>query len=727
MKALFTGFLTVSISTSLMIGIVLLLRLIFKKAPKALICGVWALVILRLLLPFQIPLEFSLRPKTPVFTQASTAVVDQQQVYEQTEIPPFVPVQEQGSFFPTVVIDYMQIAAYVWCIGLTAMLGYMVFTYLRMKYLLRESVKRGEGVYENGALPTAFLLGYIRPRIYLPTGMSNETAELVIRHERAHLRRGDNWLKLVAYICLAVHWYNPLVWVMYLLLCRDIEGACDESVIRTLDAQGRGDYSAALLSCGKGKPNFAGCPVAFGEVSIGQRIRNVLNYKKPTLWICIILAVIMIFAAVFFLTDPVKPVPPHYNTLSQMIGQPITAVSGELGVPMDKLIAVDFEGYPNYILPETVEYMGADFQIKLWLNYSPPNDTEVAENQAVLHRFEYIAEFAPEDAQIAAEAVIRIGNGYLDIYGEPEKEGNGRNIVRLREATEEKLVALYGHERDNGDCMVTQWDLTDLVSRDVTEYFYAFRESDMWLLRESYPEFYLRLTTGDNPENDKLYISLAYNVGGFTSRKVPYKQNPKENNTVGNVYDPITLSTANMEETVVALIGKNKGDTCATLGISERSLYKVTNDDKYEVYDAHMSAEYYGNYFTVRLTFGVADGILLRVELLREYEEATEEYARDIVNIVAEVTADKGDPTLMPEEDWQAHTVDESRFAMFLVKTLEDSYNEGYVWYLNTPADEKSSESDEVYYGGLSFKHYVTWYRDADEDVIQLRVGWLVD
>jgi len=727
MKALFTGFLTVSISTSLMIGIVLLLRIIFKKAPKALICGVWALVILRLLLPFEIPTEFSLRPKTPVFTESSTAVVTQQQVYEQTEIPQFVPVQEQGSFYPTVVIDYMQIAAYVWCAGLAAMLAYMAFTYLRMKYLLRESVKREEGVFENSALPTAFLLGYIRPRIYLPTGMSNETAELVIRHERAHLRRGDNWLKLVAYICLSIHWFNPMVWVMYLLLCRDIEGACDESVIRTLDAQGRGDYSAALLSCGKEKPNFAGCPVAFGEVSIGQRIRNVLNYRKPTLWICIILAVVMIFAAVFFLTDPVKPVPPHYNTLSQLIGQPITAVSGELGVPMDKLIAVDFEEYPNYILPETVEYMGADFQIKLWLNYSPPNDTEVTENQAVLHRFEYIAEFAPEDAQIAAEAVIRIGNGYLDIYGEPEKEGNGRNIVKLREATEEKLVALYGHERDNGDCMVTQWDLTDLVSRDVTEYFYAFRESDMWLLRESYPEFYLRLTTGDNPENDKLYISLAYNVGGFTSRKVPYKQNPKESNIVENVLDPIELNSSNLEEKLVGLIGKNKADTAMALGVPEYRWYKVSEDEKYEVFQAHLFAEYCGFDFEVYLIFTASGGQLRGVELLREYEEVTEEYARDIVSIVAEVTADKGDPRLMPEEDWQAHRVDENRFAMFLVKTLEDSYNEGYVWHLNTPADEKKSESDEVYYGGYTFKHYVTWNRDAAEDIIQLRVGWLVE
>ena len=723
MKALFTGFLTVSISTSLMIGIVLLLRLIFKKAPKALICGVWALVILRLLLPFQIPLEFSLRPKTPVFTQASTAVVDQQQVYEQTEIPPFVPVQEQGSFFPTVVIDYMQIAAYVWCIGLTAMLGYMVFTYLRMKYLLRESVKRGEGVYENGALPTAFLLGYIRPRIYLPTGMSNETAELVIRHERAHLRRGDNWLKLVAYICLATHWYNPAVWLMYLLLCRDIEGACDESVIRTLDVQGRGDYSAALLSCGKGKPNFAGCPVAFGEVSIGQRIRNVLNYKKPTLWICIILAAVMIFAAVFFLTDPVKPVPPHYNTLSQMIGQPISVVCDKLGIDHRNLILVDFEETPNILFPETVEYQGTDFQIKLYPNYYT-REGQVGLDKAALVSFEYICEFDLRDAKTAASASLRAGNSFLDIYGDPEWNWTGGSTVKLVEATEEKLVKLYGHKRDKGNYMVASWDLTDSLSTQVIEYFYEYKEiNPLFVARKNiFHEFNLLVSTGCDTLTNKLYLKLTYEVGVHHGvRTTPYKQLYRED-AIPEVYDPVALNTSNAEETLVSLIGLDKKAVCEALGISEYDIYRIDTGAG-EIYQAPNEVEYYGLDFVLILSF-TNEGYLQNAQLLREYEEVTEQYARDIVNVVQ---AQKGVAGSIPSEEWQAHTVDESRFAMFLVKTLEDSYNEGYVWYLNTPADEKSSESDEVYYGGLSFKHYVTWYRDADEDVIQLRVGWLVD
>ena len=718
MKTLFAGFLTVSISTSIMIGIVFLLRLIFKKAPKALICAVWTLVLLRLLLPFQIPMKLSLRPDTPQITNTSTAITDRQQAYEPSELPQYIPVQTHENFTDEVVIDYVQIAAVVWCAGLAAMLGYMVFTYLRMKYLLRESVKREDGVFEHSALPTAFLLGYFRPRIYLPTNISQQSAELVIRHERAHLRRGDNWLKLVAYICLAIHWYNPAVWLMYLLLCRDIEGACDEHVIRSLDEQGRSDYSAALLGCGKRGPNFAGCPVAFGEVSIGQRIRNVLSYKKPTLWVCIALVVVMILAAFFFLTDPVKPVPPHYDTLSSMIGQPLRVVAEELDISVDELIESDNLVLPTFLLPETVEYMGVDFKIKLYLNYFLNNE-ENDVNKAVLHYFEYISEFDPEDAQNAAAAAIRIGNNCLDMYGEPGKNLTGVSTVKLREATEEKLVELYGHERDKGNYMVAEWDLTDSVSKEVTEYFYAFRESKSWstgAFRESYPEFYLRLSTGQNSLEDNIYIALEYKVGStYMSRKVPYKQNPREVDATEGMFDPVDLNSDNIEETFMALMGKNKAEVCDALGVSEGKLWIRSSDDGNRHYEFPAFAEYYGVESPVSLTFDASDAHLLHVELFQEYDEVTEDFAKDIVNVAKKVAAQKGEPALKPEEQWQAHTVDESNFTKFFMKTLEDSYNESYVWHINTPS------------GTQNCKHYVDWYRDANEDIIQLRVGWMAE
>ena len=182
------------------------------------ICIMWALVALRLLLPFQIPVNFAIRPETPVITESDVMLFEEQQTYIQEELPSFVPVQTVNASQNVVTIDYVQIGTVIWCVGIAAMLGYMLFTYLHMQHKLRESVKREDGIYENASIPTAFLLGYLHPRIYLPTKMSKDSETFVICHEQAHLRRGDNWLKLFAYICLAVHWYNPCVWLMYRII-----------------------------------------------------------------------------------------------------------------------------------------------------------------------------------------------------------------------------------------------------------------------------------------------------------------------------------------------------------------------------------------------------------------------------------------------------------------------------------------------------------------------------
>ena len=151
MKALFTDFLTVGISTTIMIAIVLLVRLVFKKAPKALICIMWTMVALRLLLPFQIPANFSVRPETPVIQETATTILNDQPTYMASELPAFVPVQTVNDQNESVVVDYIQIGAIVWCIGMAGMLGYMVFSYLGMRYTLRESIKRQKGIYENSA------------------------------------------------------------------------------------------------------------------------------------------------------------------------------------------------------------------------------------------------------------------------------------------------------------------------------------------------------------------------------------------------------------------------------------------------------------------------------------------------------------------------------------------------------------------------------------------------
>ncbi len=178
-----------------------------------------------------------------------------------------------------------------------------VLSYLRLKYLVREAVKIPGG-WECDRIETAFILGFIRPRIYLPMGMTAANRRYILAHERTHLRKGDHWFKLLAYIAVAIHWFNPLAWIAYLLLCRDMEMACDERVVQDMDVQERKRYSAALLSCSTNRIHYAGCPVAFGEVSVRQRIVSVLHYRKPGFWISLASVAALAFVAVFLLTTP---------------------------------------------------------------------------------------------------------------------------------------------------------------------------------------------------------------------------------------------------------------------------------------------------------------------------------------------------------------------------------------------------------------------------------------
>lgn len=185
----------------------------------------------------------------------------------------------------------------------TIFLLYSLCAYLRLRFQVREAVKIPGG-WECEGIKTAFILGYFRPRIYIPMGVSLSCQSYILAHERAHLEKGDHWLKLLGYLALAIHWYNPLVWAAYILFCKDIELACDERVVRFMDLEERKQYSAALLRCSAERPHFAACPVAFGEVSVKQRIKSVLNYRKPGFWINLASIIAIVFVAVCLMTSP---------------------------------------------------------------------------------------------------------------------------------------------------------------------------------------------------------------------------------------------------------------------------------------------------------------------------------------------------------------------------------------------------------------------------------------
>ena len=328
MEAVFLRIVNIAITASWLVLAVFLLRFALKKAPKWATCLLWGVVALRLILPFSFESALSLIPSSEpileqsVVTEAASAQPilpdeNQSSTPSVNETPglsgnPVVTPPSSGSLAPTpqASVDPMQIvllvASIVWLCGVLAMLGYGAYSYLRLYRKLRASIRQEGSVYLCDNVETPFILGVFRPRIYLPSGISESEIPYVIAHEEAHLKRKDHLWKPLGFLLLSVYWFNPLFWVAYILLCRDIENACDEKVIKNSDNAYRVGYSEALLSCSVHRRSVMACPVAFGETGVKSRIRAVLHYKKPAFWLIIIAVVAIIVTCVCFLTDPVS-------------------------------------------------------------------------------------------------------------------------------------------------------------------------------------------------------------------------------------------------------------------------------------------------------------------------------------------------------------------------------------------------------------------------------------
>lgn len=303
MDNIFTLYLHAGLLGGVIILLILLLRLLLRKAPRNVLCILWLLAAVRLLLPVQLSSPVSLQPDIAsnivltVEQSPAAPVTDQQPNISVTPTPAPAPSAQQTP-------NYGKLLSGIWLIGIGIMLLYAFGSYLSFKHKVRNSALQPDGTNENPSIPGAFLLGYFRPKIYLPTGIAPSERQFVIAHERSHIARGDHLWKLLGYICACIHWYNPLVWLAYILLCRDIEIACDERVVRNMTLDERKAYSFALLNCGKRVSGVAACPMAFGEINLTQRIKNVLSYRKPAVWITAASIVLIAIVAVCFLTTP---------------------------------------------------------------------------------------------------------------------------------------------------------------------------------------------------------------------------------------------------------------------------------------------------------------------------------------------------------------------------------------------------------------------------------------
>lgn len=310
MDDVFLKLVNLSISASWLILAVLVLRFVLKKAPKWVMPLLWGVVALRLVCLFSIESALSLIPSAETIPSEIVTETREPVLYEQATLDivtnPTLPSAAEvpvGVSRQQAQVDF-NIYSVLWLAGMAALLVHALVSAEKLKRKLATAILLRDNIYESEFVDSPFVFGVVKPNIYLPMHMDEGTAAYVIAHERAHLARRDHWWKVLGYLVLALHWFNPLVWVAYILFCRDIELACDEKVVKGLDGAARADYSQALLSCAAPKRAVAACPLAFGEGNIKTRVKSALHYKKPAFWVAAAAVLAVVIVAVCFLTNP---------------------------------------------------------------------------------------------------------------------------------------------------------------------------------------------------------------------------------------------------------------------------------------------------------------------------------------------------------------------------------------------------------------------------------------
>lgn len=310
MDDVFLKLVNLSISASWLILAVLVLRIVLKKAPKWVMPLLWGVVALRLVCLFSIESALSLIPSAETIPSEIVTETREPVLYEQATLDivtnPTLPSAAEvpvGVSRQQAQVDF-NIYSILWLAGMAALLVHALVSAGKLKRKLATAILLRDNIYESEFVDSPFVFGVVKPNIYLPMHMDEGTAAYVIAHEHAHLARRDHWWKVLGYLVLALHWFNPLVWVAYILFCRDIELACDEKVVRGLDGAARADYSQALLSCAAPKRAVAACPLAFGEGNIKTRVKSALHYKKPAFWVAAAAVLAVVIVAVCFLTNP---------------------------------------------------------------------------------------------------------------------------------------------------------------------------------------------------------------------------------------------------------------------------------------------------------------------------------------------------------------------------------------------------------------------------------------
>ncbi len=406
MGDIFLKLLNMSITAGWLILAVLCIRLFFRNIPRWVNCLLWGVVAIRLICPFSIESRFSILPSTePIKSSTMTEgkmqnyvpSIDSRLTIVKNTINPMLAesfaYNESDSAAPLQIVTYA--AGLVWCCGMVLLIICAIYSTVKLHKLVREAVCIRDHIYICDAVKSPFILGIVRPRIYLSSALSKKEMDYILAHESAHLKRKDHWWKLFGYLLLCIYWFHPLCWMAYSLLCKDIELACDEKAAKNMTFQEKKEYSTVLLSCARQRRLVIVCPLAFGEVGIKKRVKSVLNYKKPTLWIMIAAAAVFALLAVCFLTNPTKEyqiritipagstepfcysdeeISPKGNTLTFYAGDGV----GDTEIILLPVEAKDKNAYdkPTYITPGMPVKMDAEkgAWFKIGVNIQNPTD-----------------------------------------------------------------------------------------------------------------------------------------------------------------------------------------------------------------------------------------------------------------------------------------------------------------------------------------------------------------
>lgn len=444
-----------SISASFLVAAIVVLRLVLKKAPKAVFVVLWGLVALRLVCPFTLESALSLIP-------SAETIPTEQFMYQYEQHDDYNLAIVDNPIYPEAItytagsvgsVGFKSVVYYLaWLGGIGAMLVYTAVSYIIVRHKVKISAPLRENIRLCDGIKTPFILGIFKPKIYIPSDMNENDTELVIAHEKAHLRRRDHLWKPLGFLLLSVHWFNPVMWVAYILLCRDIELACDEKVIKNLGDEIKKSYSEALLNCSVPRKMIAACPLAFGEVGVKQRIKSVLNYKKPAFWIIVIAVIASIVVAVCFMTNP------KASSIDEVYGgifennYRITVVSGKKSYNISSQTAIE----------STV-----DFLEEIKISKAPINDSR-SEERAADYKVVFYENKDNPDIYTVLNFNEELDEMWINDSVKPSKTYKVKNPLKVRQvfdsATEKYLSDGFG----NTD---VRWDYMPMLSFSGYYYF----------------------------------------------------------------------------------------------------------------------------------------------------------------------------------------------------------------------------------------------------------------